>query len=448
MDRSVADTTENAIEAWKSHLALSSGSERSYTASSRGSSSMDAGSLYRRQQFEKQETTTDKNSEEEHLARESSEEESGDDDGDEEMEADDDDDDDDEDEDDSGSEAESHEGEESLRDADEPAQQEADQDSEPTPTDVSPATVDIFSTAFCPSESLTASPAPEGGSISQAEAMVQLLHLQHQDEHLHSPQPQRNYRATVTSAYEPTPLPLYDHSQLLLPTHMSAPYIPRFPQVGAPWQPHAIVPHAAHGAYAARAPMMYPVAHAGFPYSEAPEPTTATPRDAPLPETIPSETMPSHSKQRRKLAGYELIASRLSQPADNGDAAAVKHDATTCKGPLPLYRRFEELNHRILLHLQEEISALETDLHAVDDEIIEMSAVVSSAARAFPYGPSASKSGDSPLVEELKYRRTELLGRVFIKLGQYSEPLPLSRVLFTLHVCPVPYLHHRGLYCG
>jgi hypothetical protein len=52
----------------------------------------------------------------------------------------------------------------------------------------------------------------------------------------------------------------------------------------------------------------------------------------------------------------------------------------------------------------------------LDESIIQMSPR-DDAGHAFP----ASRRGDARFGSELHYKRTELLGRIFQKLGQYSK---------------------------
>ena len=79
----------------------------------------------------------------------------------------------------------------------------------------------------------------------------------------------------------------------------------------------------------------------------------------------------------------------------------------------PIYRKFESLNNRVLLHLQSEISDLEDDLKHVD------AAVVAST--------KAAQKDKSPQHEEmrsttpLQWRRKELIERILAKLDQYSR---------------------------
>lgn len=110
------------------------------------------------------------------------------------------------------------------------------------------------------------------------------------------------------------------------------------------------------------------------------------------------------------LAGYDLLASHLSGPS-----RSVK----------PMYRKFEQLHHRIILHLQDEISELEEQLKAVDSSIAQMT-VHGDDSKPVPASRRAEKWQGS----ELHCRKTHLLGTVFVKTEQYSK----SRIVSFQHV--------------
>jgi hypothetical protein len=382
MEKSQIETPVNAIEAWKSHLALSSGSERSDGASSRGSSSIcgpehGAGGARQRQPWMrpipsgKPEDTTEDGPD----SRETDEEDEDSDSKEDDDEA-------------GSSDSGSEESEESVHEKEEHQLSELSITSNPL----------VFPSAEFRDNNI--SPSPKMLPDDEAEAMIHLLEIQEQEDTLYSPRPQRKYRPTVTSAYEPNPLPLYDHSHLA-PAQIPPQYLYQYAHQRPPWHHHAPNHHPQ--------PMHPQGYQASMQYPEVPEPPS------------PSH-MPSRTKQRStKLAGHEYIASKLTVPLTQKQESGL--DGAR---PFPLYRRFEELNHRILLHLQEEISELEKDLHDVDEGMLEMSTAISMAGQhapgsAPPNLDSTFRYGDPHRAEELRYRRTELLGRIFVKLGQYSE---------------------------
>ncbi|KAK5704096.1 hypothetical protein LTR97_003109 [Elasticomyces elasticus] len=106
---------------------------------------------------------------------------------------------------------------------------------------------------------------------------------------------------------------------------------------------------------------------------------------------------------KRTLAGYEMLALELS----------------TTESPVqPLYRKFEYLNHRILLHLQDELCELEEQLRTLDEIIAQMSP----ASPESPRTP-ASRRGEAYNGSEIHHQRTILLGRIFIKTEQYNRAM-------------------------
>ncbi|KAJ9667881.1 hypothetical protein H2201_002067 [Coniosporium apollinis] len=114
---------------------------------------------------------------------------------------------------------------------------------------------------------------------------------------------------------------------------------------------------------------------------------------------------------RTTISGYEMVASRLSQQPSAEQGKTEEHI-------IPLYRRFDGLNHRILLHLQDEIAEMEEELRLLDECIVQMDQM-GPDCEARP----ASRRADTRYGSEVHYRRTELLGRIFLKLGQYNQAL-------------------------
>lgn len=103
------------------------------------------------------------------------------------------------------------------------------------------------------------------------------------------------------------------------------------------------------------------------------------------------------------LAGYELIAVKLTE------AAPVIR---------PLYRKFEQLEHRVLLHLQDEISVLEERLRPLDEVLTQWSRADEETA-----DKPSSRRQDLWHGTELHHRRTLLLGEIYLKLEQYRKSL-------------------------
>ncbi|KZF24724.1 hypothetical protein L228DRAFT_103039 [Xylona heveae TC161] len=186
----------------------------------------------------------------------------------------------------------------------------------------------------------------------------------------------------------------------------------------------------------------------------------------PLPPFVarpPSPTRslsPETSKEAKDdISGYELLASKLSHDG-NGTTSLQIDDTLNERRPSsgsmssrcekgstssdkeehyspalpPLYRKFETLNHRIFLHLQDEIAELEEDLRRIDD--------ADAQARKFAAGydtsepiPS-SRRADAQLLGELQMSRIDVLGRAFVKIGQYSKYRKIFYIYyaFVLHL--------------
>ena len=108
------------------------------------------------------------------------------------------------------------------------------------------------------------------------------------------------------------------------------------------------------------------------------------------------------------MIGYELLAHKLSELKDGHG----KKD----NGVVPAYRKFEQLNHRVLLHLQDEISVLEEELRQLDQEIADASPGAQTGHRH-----PASRRGDAQFGNDLHHARNKVLGDVFLKLEMYSK---------------------------
>lgn len=88
-------------------------------------------------------------------------------------------------------------------------------------------------------------------------------------------------------------------------------------------------------------------------------PRAPAPPDQAL-QTVPARTLARRVPRRgNDKTGYALLASTLSTTDDD-------------ESLLPIYRRFEALNNRVLLSLQDEITTMENDLSVLDRTIAEM----------------------------------------------------------------------------
>lgn len=107
--------------------------------------------------------------------------------------------------------------------------------------------------------------------------------------------------------------------------------------------------------------------------------------------------------KRVTLTGYEAVATAISDP---------KHPLT------PIYRKFESLNHRVLLYLQDELSSSEEQLRRLDE-------LIAQSTPCFPDGnpiPS-SRRADEWYGAEMHHHRKQLLGLIFIKTQEYNRAM-------------------------
>ncbi|KAI4136590.1 MAG: hypothetical protein L6R39_007715 [Caloplaca ligustica] len=147
---------------------------------------------------------------------------------------------------------------------------------------------------------------------------------------------------------------------------------------------------------------------------------TRLPREAPkslddttfhLPVT-PPELSPQLPRGRKQHAakepsatkhGYSQLASRISSQED----AVLK----------PVYRKFETLNNRILLYLQDEISELEADLEELD------AAITREAQCMGRDGYAASRRAEAKAPSQLQWHRNNLTERCASKVDTYNRTL-------------------------
>ncbi|KAI0404670.1 hypothetical protein F4802DRAFT_216338 [Xylaria palmicola] len=167
--------------------------------------------------------------------------------------------------------------------------------------------------------------------------------------------------------------------------------------------------------------------------------TPETPRGSvSYPHMTPEDLTPRASNQRfvkhvprtekLPLTGYELLASRLSATSAGGGGFSLR----------PIYRRFETLNHRILLHLQDEISELEEQLRRLD--------TTDTQNRRLPNGilPASRRTEYMP-AGDLQWHKTDVLGKIGFKLEQYNRVLSSFRQTLSLPApMPADLSHYRG----
>jgi hypothetical protein len=227
---------------------------------------------------------------------------------------------------------------------------------------------------------------------------------------LQSPQPYRDYQyGPEQPPYSYPPMPMYNPQGYSSASPAAVPAAVSSPPGWAP-MPSFPVPLA--------------IGHAPHQSPEAvhahPHPLSMRPPDGMLQHVPPP--FPPHAGQpplyqqhaplpiqaRQTVVGYELLANELS-----GSSQSSSHGR---KNLVPMYRKFEHLNHRVLLHLQDETCELEEELRHLDECIAQMS-----PRDASGYAYPASRRGDARYGSEMHFKRTELLGRIYQKLEQYSK---------------------------
>ena len=111
---------------------------------------------------------------------------------------------------------------------------------------------------------------------------------------------------------------------------------------------------------------------------------------------------PQPPPQQPPLTGYQHLALKLT-----GNLYGFPQVT-------PIYRRFEALNHRLLLQLQDEIVELEQQLDEID--------AADTNARAMPMGfIPASRRAENMGQGELGWQKQEVLGKIGWRLSQYSK---------------------------
>ncbi len=144
--------------------------------------------------------------------------------------------------------------------------------------------------------------------------------------------------------------------------------------------------------------------------------------------SAPGQGHPKHLPRAEKLpmSGYELLSAKLSNAASTRSrrrsSSRAVPDETGEPSLKPIYRRFEALNHRLLLHLQDELSELEEQLHRLDTTDTQTRRLQNCI---LPASRRAEFMGGG----ELQWHKTDILGKIGFKLGQYSRLVPCSTPL-------------------
>ncbi|QPG93652.1 hypothetical protein C2857_001417 [Epichloe festucae Fl1] len=117
-------------------------------------------------------------------------------------------------------------------------------------------------------------------------------------------------------------------------------------------------------------------------------------------------------------AVYPEFVNRLDNMAPSGyHLLATKLSGDSCGQPItPIYRRFDALNHRLLLYMQDEIADLERQLIVLEAK--------DTVKRSYAGGViPASRRQDRWINGSLADQKTEILGLIGYKLSQYNQVL-------------------------
>ncbi|RFU77752.1 hypothetical protein TARUN_4463 [Trichoderma arundinaceum] len=123
-----------------------------------------------------------------------------------------------------------------------------------------------------------------------------------------------------------------------------------------------------------------------------------SPMQASFPPQLP---VPNYQLTGRPFSGYELLAAKLS---------------SNIVGPrlAPIYRRFEFLHHRLLLHMQDELIELEEQLRNLDAADTQIRTY---QGGVFP----ASRRQESMSPTDASWKKKEIINHIAQKLYQYNQ---------------------------
>ncbi|OMP81558.1 hypothetical protein BK809_0002551 [Diplodia seriata] len=245
--------------------------------------------------------------------------------------------------------------------------------------------------------------AREGGSDDRVLKKLEAQKEQRRRHILRSPthhqardEPRYSHNDDADSPRGPTVFPYYYYHNNSQPQPQPGPYW------GHSDPPPPPVPHV---------PVHDPGYHAAQPYGNFQPPSPHSRGSGQLQTDLPdlAETT---------TTGYEKLAFALS-------GTSIRHDheesgADMRHVPKPLYRRFEYLNHRVLLHWQGELSELEEELRVLDECIAQHQIHAGDeVGKALP----ASRRYSSQYGADLHQRRTMVLGNIYCKMGQYYNTM-------------------------
>ncbi|OGM42124.1 hypothetical protein ABOM_009165 [Aspergillus bombycis] len=154
-------------------------------------------------------------------------------------------------------------------------------------------------------------------------------------------------------------------------------------------------------------------------YEHSQDPTSFHPPLPPSPPQSPEDDLHHINRNSRRNkqpssipSGYGLLSWQLSSSVEKEEPSLP-----------PLYRRFEDLNHRVLLYLQDEIAQMEEELHVLD-EYEEMHRVSTAEQEGTNIVPASRRmDAQAQVYSSLHYRREEVMAALVQKTQQYNNSL-------------------------
>ncbi|OKL63388.1 hypothetical protein UA08_01511 [Talaromyces atroroseus] len=134
-----------------------------------------------------------------------------------------------------------------------------------------------------------------------------------------------------------------------------------------------------------------------------------------------AKTERNNITESRPSSGYALLASKLDSSAASSSFSSKTGSTSRL---VPVYRRFENVNHRILLYLQDEISQMEEELQILDEYEAKHRTAIAEKEETERLEPASHRMD----VEARGYsafhaRRLELVDRLAYKVNQYNDAL-------------------------
>ncbi|POR36957.1 Uncharacterized protein TPAR_02844 [Tolypocladium paradoxum] len=133
---------------------------------------------------------------------------------------------------------------------------------------------------------------------------------------------------------------------------------------------------------------------------------------------------PGYGADNPPMSGYQLVAAKL--------VGGLGGPPVT-----PMYRRFEALNHRLLLYMQADLADLENELLNLDmkDTVERGYGLVPASRRQERWGSSS-----------LALQRTEILGQIGYKLCQYNKVITSFRKMQDIPAPSIDEIHNYKSY--